>query len=646
MFYRRLRRPLYVLEAARPACRAAGSRFAATVRMNATSLPCVLGPRHTSWLNGGSSMTRDDRLRALLGRGYFPKELPPPFSSIAFAENLSDIATLWSAHEASLSAQQRRSYPPVSSYAQFDMARKGHSRRMLGIPNPVNQFFLNSVIADHQDNFEDISTSSTLSLTPAKVSDIGKRAVNMPALSLLAEKRIASYSTARAILQTDVLSFYHAIYTHSVPWALHSKRVAKRNRSITDPAVYGNHIDALLRSCQDGQTIGIPVGPDSSRIISEMILCAIEAQIPRNIFEKLGGGYRYMDDFFLCFASHVDAEAFLAALREAVLGFGLQLNAAKTQIIDALHFNEETWPSDIAQLKISPGGKSQRRDLIRFFTEVIRFSKSLPDESIASFAVRKTSRVLVDKENWDVYEPFLLRVARENSNSLDSVVKVLCTYAAAGYPISDRVKTFAEGMIEDHAPYNHHYEVTWVLWLCRSLSIRLGERATQLVARVENSLCACLVLMLRSRTLLTGRGAVSDWIGPVDGSDLSGEHWLLIYEAGIRRGWALPGSEAAIDADPHFRVLRDQGISFFDTSATNIPLELPSINGMLENSLAGRRSATLPGLINFETRTPRDRRRYERLGEDYGDEPLWNILSGSAGWGSRSDSDANDPFES
>lgn len=569
-------------------------------------------------------MDRDEYIEALLARGYLPKELPPPFTSVPFAREIADIAALWAAHEASLSAKERRNYPPSSRYARFDMARKGHSRRMLGVPNPVNQYYLASALADHQDDFEAIFARSTISLTKAQVGRVGTRAVTMPRLSILSEKRIEAYATARAILQTDVLSFYHAIYTHSVPWALHGKRTTKRNRSTTDPAVYGNQIDALLRACQDGQTVGIPVGPDSSRIISELILCAIEQQIRKDNFSQLIGGYRYVDDFFLCFASHVGAESFLAALREAVLAFDLQLNASKTRISDALDFNEESWPSDIAQLRLGHAASDQRRDLIRFFTEAIRLSKSLPDESIASYAVRKTSRRLIQRSNWGLYEPFLLRMARENTNCLDSVVKILCTYTAMGYPIGERINGFAESMIEEHAPYNHHYEVVWILWLCRSLSIRLGERATKLVTRVENSLCGCLALMLRSRTLLTGRGGISDWTGTLSADDLLGEHWMLIYEAGIRKSWKLPGAEAAVTENPHFRVLRDKGVSFLDTTATNLALELPTVNVLLDRSLGARRSAVLPGNIYVESRTPREKRRYQKLGEDYGsDEEDW-----------------------
>lgn len=575
-----------------------------------------------------------DCLKSLLSRGYFPKELPPPFSTETFSKQIDDIERSWSAHEQSLSQQQRKKYPPITNYARFDMARKGHSRRMLAIPSPISQFFLSKEISEHQNDFETLFERSPLSLTPANISANSFRAVPLEKISTLSEKRIQSYATAKVILQTDVLSFYHSVYTHSIPWALHGKRVAKRNRSTSDPQVFGNLIDALVRSCQDGQTIGIPVGPDTSRIISEIILCAVEQQIGNENFAKLSAGYRYMDDFFLCFSSHVDAESFLAALREAILSFDLQLNASKTRIFDAIEFNEEGWPGDITQLKIRSGSQNQRRDLMRYFTESIRLGKLWPDESIASFSIRKSSRTLVERENWDIYEPFLLRMARENSNCLDSVVKIICTYAAAGYPISNRVKVFAEGIIEEHAPYNHHYEVAWSLWLCRSLEIRLGERATQLASRVENSACGCLFLMMRSRSLLTGRGSISEWTGTVASEDLQGEHWMLIYEAGIRRTWKIPGAESAVADDPHFSALKERNVSFFDTSARNVALELPQINYLLERALAGRRSAILNGNILFESRIPRAHREYQTLGEDYGED--------SQDWEHRFDGFGND----
>ena len=71
------------------------------------------------------------------------------------------------------------------------------------------------------------------------------------------------------------------------------------NRDSKDAAIFGNRIDALVRSCQDGQTIGIPVGPDTSRVISELMLCAVEAEMPRKLRDRIASGFRYIDDFLL-----------------------------------------------------------------------------------------------------------------------------------------------------------------------------------------------------------------------------------------------------------------------------------------------------------------------------------------------------------
>ena len=65
------------------------------------------------------------------------------------------------------------------------------------------------------------------------------------------------------------LSFYHSLYTHSIPWALHGKDNAKANRQ--NPAPIANSIDTALRNTQDQQTLGIPVGPVTSDLLSELL---------------------------------------------------------------------------------------------------------------------------------------------------------------------------------------------------------------------------------------------------------------------------------------------------------------------------------------------------------------------------------------
>ncbi|MGC2970419.1 RNA-directed DNA polymerase [Paraburkholderia aspalathi] len=563
-------------------------------------------------------MDEQERFEALLGRGYLPKELPPAFQSHSFANKTVELKSNFSAYLANLSKKKREAHPLPSHPVHFDMARRGHSRRTLSIPNPVNQFFLAREISLHWDAISARIHSSPYSLTNCDLSLRG-RAIGMPSLSLLAEKRIIAYAGQGAILQTDILSFYHSIYTHAVPWAIHGKIAAKENRNPQDPAMYGNRIDFLLRSCQDGQTIGVPVGPDTSRIISELMLCAVEDRLRANSGAKIVNGLRYVDDFFLCFDSLADAEAALAVLREACLHFDLQLNAAKTSTTVATAFNESTWASNLSATTIPTGKKAQRRALMRFFSEVIALTKTLPDESIPSFAVRKSAKVKVHKENWDIYLSFLLRVGQEHGNCLDSVVKIICTYVAAGYPILECIHAFIDRLVIEHALYNHHFEVSWLLWMAISLNIRLTPNASKLIFRIENDICAILALHMRQRRLVGSSRELSSWLGPVSSEDLLGSHWLLIYEAALHDSWAIEGAKAAVDGDPFFSTMHEKGVSFYTTLARNRPVNIPDIKPYLWEQLGQRRRGLLPGNIWIERDLPTEE-EYEELGADYDEE--------------------------
>lgn len=40
----------------------------------------------------------------------------------------------------------------------------------------------------------------------------------------------------------------------------------------------GNALDRDLRCCNSGQTMGIPIGPDTSLVIAEIITCLMDEQ--------------------------------------------------------------------------------------------------------------------------------------------------------------------------------------------------------------------------------------------------------------------------------------------------------------------------------------------------------------------------------
>ena len=126
---------------------------------------------------------------------------------------------------------------------------------------------------------------------------------------------------ARYLLITDIDQFYPTIYTHAIPWALHgkaaSKAALKTGKTKGAPSL-GDEIDKALRLMNDGQTQGIPIGPDTSLLVAEVLLAAADDTLLPKASSLLSAvpapfqGFRYVDDYELAFATLSAAEDTLA----------------------------------------------------------------------------------------------------------------------------------------------------------------------------------------------------------------------------------------------------------------------------------------------------------------------------------------------
>jgi hypothetical protein len=83
----------------------------------------------------------------------------------------------------------------------------------------------------------------------------------------------------------DIANFFNSIYTHSVSWALLGKEVAKKLKDKED--IFANKIDKVMRESNYGETHGIPIGSEFSRIFAEIILQTIDC----SVLEKLNRDY-------------------------------------------------------------------------------------------------------------------------------------------------------------------------------------------------------------------------------------------------------------------------------------------------------------------------------------------------------------------
>src|SRR5205085_4688237 len=118
-----------------------------------------------------------------------------------------------------------------------------------------------------------------------------------------------------------------SIYTHSIPWALHTKSIAKAQRRTL--ALLGNRLDTCVRKLQSDQTVGIPIGPDCSLAIAEIVLCAVDSQMQTSGFMRRRS-FRFMDDYEASFDSLAEAEEALGGIQASLASYELTPNPTKT----------------------------------------------------------------------------------------------------------------------------------------------------------------------------------------------------------------------------------------------------------------------------------------------------------------------------
>lgn len=136
-------------------------------------------------------------------------------------------------------------------------------------------------------------------------------------------------------IHSDITDCYSSIYTHTIPWAVHSKEWAKTH---TKPSQgVGNSIDAKIRYLQHGQTNGIPQGSVLMDFISEIVLGYADKLLLDRIKEKGIERFkilRYRDDYRIFSLQKDQAEMIIKLLSEVLSELNLKLNSSKTFLSD------------------------------------------------------------------------------------------------------------------------------------------------------------------------------------------------------------------------------------------------------------------------------------------------------------------------
>jgi len=496
----------------------------------------------------------------LLLRGYFHDRMVPPLNTRGLAPALPDlIARARSLMQQASTNRYRNALPVRSRCVKHSVPKRKHLRRILSIPNPLHQSVLCCETVDHWQELYSLCKESSLSLTCPKVS--ATRALEFEHDRQEEIKERARRSVAsRYVLRTDLTRFYPSIYTHSIGWAVHGKALA---RADTSNALYGNRLDLWIRETQDKQTGGIPIGPDTSYLLAEVIASRLDMILQEKIGPALRGT-RYVDDYNLYFDSLSDAERALAALHAAAREFELEINDLKTRIMEVPEALEPSWKTQLRGMELSD--QTTPTALKALFDRASELAKENPQDSVLTYVAKMILSAQINQDHWELCETLLLRAAVGEPGLMASLLKI---YEKNDALPSDMLQRTLESLCQYHSPLYQGYEIAWILWIARALKIKLPVEAARAVQTIDDDVVALLALDLMASGLMP-QVETPVWDAHLNADGLYSEHWLLAYEA-YEHGWRNPvGGADYIAADPYgcFRILSDHKVLFYNPEIT------------------------------------------------------------------------------
>ncbi|MBC6992291.1 RNA-directed DNA polymerase [Hymenobacter sp. BT491] len=489
--------------------------------------------------------------------------MPPLFTTEKFAKKISLVDKEWEAVNRAWPKDDKKKLHKYleTRCVDYNVPKGGlrFSRRNLSVPNPLSQWHLSQCISESWPELS-IYFSSAASASLPIYTPKGLRSIRTK-LTYGEFRRsgiLDSYGKIYEI-KTDIAKYFASIYTHSIAWALHTKSIAKEKRE--DYNLLGNKLDRYIRRCQSGQTMGIPIGPDTSVIISEIIGCWIDSEFSKRISDYVG--YRYVDDFILYFSNKQQAEKAIRVLQEIFTSLSLEMNDSKTYIKRSPHFIDNGWAYAVSNYVFSKEDRRQNADIVQFFDLAFKYAINFPVDNVMKYAVNVISNLSISASNWQLYESLLMKTVITEPTTIKEFSIIM--FRNRGRVSIHKLKEVIYIMLEEHIYKGHSFEVGWALWLTYMFQIKISDKVANSLFLLQDATVLIQSLYLKEKGLISNYIDISPILYFFDRNALNNEFWLLVYEA-ILNKWVPSEYEKIVNDHPFFSILKKNDVSFINKS--------------------------------------------------------------------------------
>ena len=468
-----------------------------------------------------------DVYERLLKHGLFANKMDGLLSSISFFEWVSKLKD----QDRDIFAKQQQK----TELVKYRVLKNDNSIRIFSIPNPGNYFCLCKCISDNWikikgksvifSNTEEYIETSLMSIYSDNLED---RLIPLNTYDFSRDEQeivLKKSFGKKFIAEADISNCFHSIYTHSIAWALVGKDVAKDDQT---PSRWFNSIDKCVRECQDRETIGIPIGPNTSNLLAELVLSEIDKEL-------LAKGYsyvRFIDDYQCFCSTKEEANCFIRDLSLELSKFRLSLNSRKTIIKEfPCSLEKNKWVIKLRNFmkNISIVDEDNILQVIDYIDTSINLFKEDADNSIR-YALKTINKK--DFSSYSVYKKifkYFMNINFLYPSSIDLFAGFyekrldLNLENEQLNELGEELIIFIEKSIEEHLGYHRSDVITWLFYLSIVHDLHI-KNFSQEVLNTED----CVPILFSYLYDKKNKKDVGSYINLAKGVESS--FWIFIYE--------------------------------------------------------------------------------------------------------------------
>lgn len=502
-------------------------------------------------------MILKEELKEILIKGMFSENLPSKvFTTTKIFENYQ----YFKINEIEKKFKESNSQSTQCFY--ISMYKTDDERRIISVPNIETYLILSNCILKNMELIYKKIDSSNASLSKI-VSEYYNKVISSFEETL--KKKVWTSLGNKYVASLDLSKCYENIYTHSISWALLSKEKAKEEYLKSDiekseEYIISDELDKNLRKINNNETKGIPTGPITSRLISELILAEVD-----NLLEKEGLKHnRYVDDYRFYFKTKEEAIQRMPQIQKILYEYKLSLNQSKTKI--------QIFPKGIfsENLKDEIGNYDfEKNNVIDFINKVMVLHNN-GVKGAFKYGMKVLSQQNMNSLEKECVLPYLINLLVVFPKISDVIIDIF----EKNHLIEEETKETLEKIekiIDDLLKLNidkgYDEEIIWNIYFMLKFNLEISkENILNILKRTENFSTIMILDYIFKKSLFKDKEIVQQieiLKEKLKKEDIYGEKWMLLYECTFNI-W-IKGIKKSFSQKYFWKELLDKKINFYNS---------------------------------------------------------------------------------